>query len=220
MKYDNRTTRQYFVGRIDERRKAGDVRPLVQLAEEITADITGPEARRILVQQLCNDYRRHGRDIALADDEQVFPLLYDFGTSAIGKYRTPLRVRVMRDGEEDFLSPAVVKGGEINKHDRWETAQKRRSLAHTEQRAQDNLVHTDELRAMGFDPDQESNHEMHAKGDPRRCVLCGEGPIAGDPWQVEHETPVTIGEGRGRKGWAHRSCNQSKGATPVAHASV
>jgi hypothetical protein len=52
------------------------------------------------------------------------------------------------------------------------------------------------------------------------CVLCGEGSIAGDPWERDHETPVVTGEGAGRIGWAHRSCNRSKGATEITHQTV
>ena len=200
-------------------RMNGDTRPLRELARDVAHLITGAEAKRSLEQDICAAYLREMRKESLDGAEEV-ELSLPFETGDIGRYRTQQIVHVRRDGLEDFLKHDVVLGTEINAHDAWEVLQRRRTLAHVEKRQKENATHTEELRAIGYDPATQTNHDMHKLGDIRVCVLCGEGPIAGDPWEHEHETPVVIGEGAGRIGWAHRSCNRSKGSTEMAHQTI
>ena len=209
-----------LVGQMRERRLNGDGRPLIELAREVAVDISLPESKRFLEQRLCDRFLREARKLSLTDLENEVEVSLLFFTGDIGRYRTQPLVRVQRAGNEDFLKADVVTGKEINQHDSYELAQRRRAVAHTEKRKTENVAHTQELEAIGFDPATQTNHDMHRLGDIRVCVLCGEGPIAGDGWELEHETPVAVGEGAGRIGWAHRSCNRSKGATEMPHATV
>jgi len=199
------------------KRLNGDTRPLRDLARDAAHEISGTDAKRSLEQRLCDGYLRDARKQSLSEEQKEVELVLPFVTGEIGRYRTQPLVRVRREGEEDFLKSDVVLGIEINAHDAWEVLQRRRALAHVQKRQQDNTAHTEELCAMGFNPATQTNHDMHDLGDIRVCVLCGEGPIAGDPWEHEHETPVALGEGAGRIGWAHRSCNRSKGTTEISH---
>lgn len=50
-----------------------------------------------------------------------------------------------------------------------------------------------------------------------RCYLCGQGPIQGDPFEIEHRKPRAA---RGpddldNLALAHRSCNRAKGTRAV-----
>jgi hypothetical protein len=219
MKADKRSrpNELMLAAQMRERRLHGDVRPLIELAREVAKDISASEAKHSLEARLCGLYLREARKLGLGEPEHEIELRLPFETGEIGRYRTQPLVRVHRNGLEDFLKPDVVTGKEINQHDAWELHQRRRAAAYTEKRKNDNAAHTQELASIGFDPDTQTNHEIHKLGDIRICVLCGEGPIAGDPMEIDHETPVAIGEGQGRKGWAHRSCNRSKGATEMEH---
>ena len=198
-----------------ERRKLGDRRPLAEVVRDLLADISSQQAKMFLERQVCARYLYRARQVSKAEEEKQLTLPYS--GLAIGRYRTPILVRVRRDGREDFMSPDVVLGKEINRHDAWEKHQKRRDLQRVTKRAEQNAAHSVELSSLGFDPDTQTVHEMHSAADPRICVHCGEPAIAGDPWQRDHDTPIAVSEGMtpSRMGWSHQSCNQAKGATEM-----
>jgi hypothetical protein len=210
-----------LIGQMRAMRLNGDTRPLRDLARDVAHQVTGAEAKRYFEARLADGFLRDARQqsLDLAEHTEV-EMCLPFVTGDIGRYRTPDLVHVRRNGLEDFLKHDVVFGTEINGHDAWEELQRKRALAHVQTRRKENTAHTEELRAIGYDPSTQTNHDMHKLGDIRVCVLCGEGPIAGDPWERDHETPVAMGEGAGRIGWAHRSCNRSKGREDIAHQTV
>jgi hypothetical protein len=201
-------------------RQNGDTRPRRDLARDVAHQITGAEAKRYFEARLADGFLRDARQQSLDGEHTEVELCLPFVTGTIGRYRTQQLVHVRRQGLEDFIKHDVVFGTEINQHDAWEELQRKRALAHVQTRRKENTAHTEELVAMGFDPATQTNHDMHKLGDIRVCVLCSDGPIAGDPWERDHETPVAIGEGAGRIGWAHRSCNRSKGREDIAHHTV
>lgn len=53
--------------------------------------------------------------------------------------------------------------------------------------------------------------------DGARCYLCGQGRIAGDPFEVEHVRPRAAGgsDDLANLRLAHRSCNRAKGVAAV-----
>jgi hypothetical protein len=218
------TTERMLSQRIQDLRRRGDVRPLAELVTDCTKDLSAADVRKRYDQLVLKVVLRDLRDVTLSDNpaesEVALPLPFEPWQDAIGKYRTPPLLHVRRDGAEDFIAPDAALGVEVNKHDSWELLRRRRATAHVEKRKEHNLAHTRERQLLGFDPATETVHQMNARGDIRICVLCGEGPIAGDPWEQDHEQPVSTYDGKtpNRIGWAHRSCNRAKGATDLAHA--
>ena len=212
-----RDSKLILAGQIKERRLAGDIRPLEDLVREGLRDISAAAAKESVVQEVMDLYRRLARRAANGTPDNEVELQLPLFEDIIPTFRTSPLIRVRREGVEDFLKPDVVPVDQINKHDAWDVFQAKRIQVYREARMAHNKAATQDVRDLGFDTATLSLHEIRQLGDRRKCALCGVGPIAGDRWVVDHETPVKIGEGAGRKAWVHESCNGSKGATPVTH---
>jgi hypothetical protein len=212
-----------LAGRILESRHRGDRRPLQELVNEVIADVPTNIKTEAFQRAVTLRFLREGRKEALVDrtNQLILPLPFAAFPGGRNSYRTGPLVRLHREGQSDFVSPRVATGDEIDRASRWNTLQRKRALVEAQEDEAHNAGHTAELRLLGFDPSTQTVDEMHSQGDPRICVLCGSGVIAGDPFEEEHETPVSKLNGQPtRIGWAHRSCNRSKGADAVAHETI
>jgi hypothetical protein len=211
-----------LVGRMIERRRGRDRRPAAVLAREMAGEITAPDLFNAFCEQLIKAFLRQARAEALTEDPSdavTLSLPFEPFEGAIGAYTTGRLVRILReDGNADYVSPHIVTGLQIRQATKWEKLLRARQHAEMVTREQNNDAHDHELRLLGFEPDTQTVEDMHAQPDTRRCVLCGDGPRSGDPWQLEHEESVAYSDGRPtRIGWAHRSCNQTKGAATLKH---
>jgi hypothetical protein len=206
------------IDHIKTRRGAGDNRPLNDVVAEAIrlfspkekTDILHAEVKRgwaRLQRQLCQETNR-------PDDELQEPLPFE---SKDLTYRCGPYVRVNRDGEIDALRPHHVLGKEIERYDSWDVAQSKRNLLYREDRRRHNKQVSVDLKAYGVDPNTQTIAQMQAIVDQRVCAICGEDTIAGDPWELDHETPIATEKGVSVVAWAHRSCNRSKGKLEIDH---
>jgi hypothetical protein len=200
------------------RRHSGDHRPRRELLDEVLRLLSPADQERSLRQQVAIEWNRRARkeclEVKSRADEVTRPLPFD--TPELS-YRTGSLVLVRRDGEEDALRPEFVTGAEVETHDRRETLSNRRRLAYSKDKQRHNKAVTVKLKRHGLHPTQRIIGDMKAEVDQTVCALCGGGYIAGDPWEVDHETPIATDAGVSVMARVHRSCNRSKGKTPVDH---
>jgi hypothetical protein len=206
-----------------ERKKAGDHRSSRDILSELMTTVSEQDRRQAVQSDILTKFKRLLRKNCLAtngkrSDENQNPLPFDPQENSTLSYRVATLVRVRRESGEDVFQPDHVKGEEITKFDAWDLAQRRRLTAYTQDRQRHNLSVSQNLAALlGLDPKAHTVGEMRAMLENRICALCGDGHIEGDPWEQDHETPVSSEVTGTAVRWTHRSCNRSKGKLDLPH---
>ena len=76
------------------------------------------------------------------------------------------------------------------------------------------------LKSSGLDPDTQTIAEMQSVIDARISSSAVKVLLPAYPMETDHETPIATEKGMSVIGWAHRSCNRSKGKLEIDHLSA